>query len=177
MKDGALHSDLPSVRGTTRSPDPDLWRRKLQSLAAVYSTSPERSLRIGDIRNPLAVPGEVHVRRRDARKEGYPMFRGDIVPRQFAVRQVPLGENPLPVRAKDGREESQWSKGQLNRLSVDLPEKTFCFTDGPDVSAVSTCKIGPNQKDVIPPVGSPTASPLGAPPTGKQRMKTRSIDC
>src|SRR2546422_9755709 len=108
------------------------------------------------------------------------MCRGNVVAHYFAVREVPHSEKPLPVRAKHGREESQWSKSQLNRLSIGLSEKTLRFTESPDVSAASATEIGPNQKNVIAPVGSPTASPTVvalALPTGKQWMKTRSIDC
>src|SRR5215471_20877730 len=134
--------------------------RKLDSLTAVCSATPECALRVRRVKHPFSIGGKVEPFRGSSGKIRHKLAGGRIVTHQFPTFLLANGKEPLAVGAWRRCQEIHGSDGQLHRLGRSVAEKTALFGAGPNVG----CSLARGLEYEILPVRCPEATAGLGPP-------------
>src|SRR5215471_18063602 len=115
--------------------------RKLDSLTAVCSATPECALRVRRVKHPFSIGGKVEPLRGSSGKIRYKLAGGRIVTHQFPTFLLANGKESLAVGAWRRCQEIHGSDGQLHRLCSWVAKETAVFATGPNIGRSLTCSL------------------------------------
>src|SRR6185437_12259215 len=149
-----VECDLPAIGRPFRHRSPERRKCELQTLGAIYSTPPERTFRIVNIGDPLAVSGKVHEFGGNSIHITNELSNAGIELLQLAAHLVANQKERATVRAEGWRERTELSCSDADRTrfaSEQSRDPRFFPRQPPDVGPALLRDL----KYEVPSIGAP----------------------